>query len=157
MRGMTGSAGGTQENPGRNLRRKAGLNRSLQDASFRELVRQIAYKANLPGRNVGKVDGWFAFSEACGFCSHMLAKLDLEVRQRTRLTCDAAHERGRNAARNIERAVLLSLHHSEDTWAVPRHWRRRRLPHGRVSVNRCVPQRRRRTAGVMDSREFRNG
>ena len=42
---MGRSAWGTREAPGRNVRAKAGLNRSMKDAALGELRRQLEYKA----------------------------------------------------------------------------------------------------------------
>lgn len=44
--GMTASAAGTVEAPGKNVRQKAGLNRSILDAAFSMLRRQLEYKAS---------------------------------------------------------------------------------------------------------------
>jgi transposase len=48
IRNMTRSAKGTQENPGRNVRQKAGLNREILRSGWGMLVRRLEQKA--PGR-----------------------------------------------------------------------------------------------------------
>ena len=46
---MTASAAGTREQPGRNVKAKSGLNRSILDASPFELRRQLEYKTRWQG------------------------------------------------------------------------------------------------------------
>ena len=52
IRNMTATAKGTAEQPGRNVRQKAGLNRSILDAAWGLLFQKIAYKALNAGRIV---------------------------------------------------------------------------------------------------------
>ncbi|MEV0202467.1 transposase, partial [Nonomuraea sp. NPDC050691] len=61
IRGMTRSARGTIEAPGRNVRQKAGLNRSIMAAAWGRLVQRLEHKA--PGR-VAKVNPAFT-SQRC--------------------------------------------------------------------------------------------
>jgi putative transposase len=49
VRGMSRSARGTVEEPGRHVRAKAGLNRALADQGFRELRRMLEYKVRWYG------------------------------------------------------------------------------------------------------------
>lgn len=46
---MSRSAAGTAENPGRNIRQKSGLHRSILDQSRGEFRRQLDYKAHWAG------------------------------------------------------------------------------------------------------------
>ncbi len=64
---MTRSAKGTQENPGRNVRAKAGLNREVLRSGWGLLVRRLADKA--PGR-VEKVSPAFT-SQRCSACGRV--------------------------------------------------------------------------------------
>ena len=96
--GMGRSAKGTRDAPGRNVRAKRGLNRSMKDAAFGELRRQLEYKAQWYGRTVEAVDRFFPSSKRCS-------------------ACGARHDRDVNAARNIE-AEGLTLLHPEDTGGV---------------------------------------
>lgn len=52
IRNMTASAKGTVEKPGRNLRQKAGLNRSILDAAWGSLFLKVSYKAEYAGRTL---------------------------------------------------------------------------------------------------------
>jgi putative transposase len=64
---MTRSAKGTRENPGRNVRQKAGLNRGILGAGWGLLVRRLQDKA--PGR-VEKVSPAFT-SQRCSACGQV--------------------------------------------------------------------------------------
>jgi transposase len=64
---MTRSARGTRENPGRNVRAKAGLNRGILGSAWGLLVRRLADKA--PGR-VEKVRPAFT-SQRCSACGQV--------------------------------------------------------------------------------------
>jgi putative transposase len=50
IRNITSSTEGTKEKPGKNVRQKAGLNRSILDAAWGLLFQRIAYKALIAGR-----------------------------------------------------------------------------------------------------------
>ena len=64
---MTRSARGTQENPGRNVRQKSGLNRAILGSGWGLLVRRLEDKA--PGR-VEKVSPAFT-SLRCSACGQV--------------------------------------------------------------------------------------
>ena len=49
VRSMTGSAAGTVDEPGKNVRQKAGLNRSILDQAWGEARRQLDYKTAARG------------------------------------------------------------------------------------------------------------
>ncbi len=94
---MTRSARGTQSNPGRNVRAKAGLNREIMRSGWGLLVRRLADKA--PGR-VEKVPAVYT-SQTCSGCGHR----DPESREsQSRFRCRACSlqiHADVNAARNI--------------------------------------------------------
>ena len=95
--GMTRSAGGTADKPGRNVRQKSGLNRAILAQGWGLLVRRLQEKA--PGR-VEKVKPHFT-SQRCSACGHV----DPESREsQARFVCTACGFAGHadaNAARNI--------------------------------------------------------
>ena len=95
--GMTCSAGGTAERPGRNVRQKSGLNRAILSQGWGLLVRRLQDKA--PGR-IEKVNPHFT-SQRCSACGHV----DPQSREsQARFVCTACHFTGNadvNAARNI--------------------------------------------------------
>lgn len=84
--GMSSSARGTVDTPGRNVRQKAGLNRRVLDASLGEFRRQLEYKASRAGKRL-VVDRWFPSSKTCSACGHLLSKLKLSVRHWTCPDC----------------------------------------------------------------------
>ncbi|MFL1629596.1 RNA-guided endonuclease InsQ/TnpB family protein, partial [Staphylococcus capitis] len=63
--GMTRAAKGTVENPGKNVAAKSGLNRSVLDAAFGELRRQLEYKTAWYGSSVATIGRYAPSSKAC--------------------------------------------------------------------------------------------
>lgn len=111
--GMTASAAGTIEAPGKNVRQKAGLNRSILDAAFSMLRRQLEYKASWYGSQVQIIDRFFASSQTCSACgARAKTKLDLRVRVFECAACGARIDRDVNAARNI-RAEAVRMHEAQ--------------------------------------------
>jgi putative transposase len=94
---MTRSARGTAQNPGRNVRAKAGLNRQILRSGWGLLVRRLGDKA--PSR-VEKVKPHYT-SQRCSACGHVDAK---SRESQARFACTACGFAGNadvNAARNI--------------------------------------------------------
>ena len=97
IRGMTRSARGTRDNPGRNVRQKGGLNRGILRSGWGLLVRRLEEKA--PGR-VEKIDPAFT-SQRCSACGQVDRK-SRESQAVFRCTaCGYACNADVNAARNI--------------------------------------------------------
>jgi putative transposase len=95
--GMTRSARGTAEAPGRNVRQKAGLNRSILRSGWGLLVRRLEEKA--PGR-VEKVKPHFT-SQRCSACGHVDANSRESQARFVCTACSFACHADVNAARNI--------------------------------------------------------
>ena len=111
--GMTASAAGTVEAPGKNVRQKAGLNRSILDAAFSMLRRQLEYKASWYGSQVQIIDRFFASSQTCRACgARVKTKLGLHVRVFECAACGARIDRDVNAARNI-RAEAVRMYEAQ--------------------------------------------
>ena len=111
--GMTASAAGTVEAPGKNVRQKAGLNRSILDAAFSALRRQLEYKASWYGSQVQIVDRFFASSQTCSACgARAKTKLDLRVRVFECVACGVRIDRDVNAACNI-RAEAVRMYEAQ--------------------------------------------
>jgi len=94
---MTRSAKGTRQNPGRNVRQKAGLNREMLRSAWGLLVRRLEEKA--PGR-VEKVKPHHT-SQRCSACGHVDAR---SRESQARFVCTACGFAGNadvNAAINI--------------------------------------------------------
>ncbi|MGW6871334.1 RNA-guided endonuclease InsQ/TnpB family protein [Streptomyces xanthophaeus] len=101
-RGMTSSAKGNAEKPGRNVRQKAGLNRAILDASFGELNRQIEYKAAWHGATIARVPTFFPSSKMCSACGWVDRAQTLKDREFQCHSCGLILDRDTNAARNIK-------------------------------------------------------
>jgi len=97
IKNMTRSAKGTRENPGRNVRAKAGLNREIMGSGWGLLVRRLQDKA--PGR-VEKVNPAFT-SQRCSACG----QVDRDSRESQAVfrctACGFACHADVNAAKNI--------------------------------------------------------
>ena len=85
------------------------LARSISDASWGELVRQLDYKCRWYGRTLVKIDRWFPSSKRCGHCGHIVDKLPLDVREWDCPECGTHHDRDINAAKNILAAGLAVI------------------------------------------------
>jgi putative transposase len=97
IKGMTRSAKGTAERPGRNVAAKTGLNRGISRSGWGLLVRRLEDKA--PGR-VEKVPAAYT-SQRCSACGHVDGR-SRESQARFRCTaCGYAGNADVNAARNI--------------------------------------------------------
>lgn len=83
--------------------------KSINDANWGELVRQLEYKAGWHGRTVVAIDRWYPSSKRCSACGHTLNKLDLATRRWTCPECQTTHDRDVNAALNILRLGHQSL------------------------------------------------
>lgn len=102
VKGMSASASGTLEVPGKNVRQKAGLNRAVLDVGFYEIRRQIEYKNERIGLRTLVADRWFPSSKTCSECGTINTDLKLKDRSWT-CACGARHDRDLNAAINLER------------------------------------------------------
>jgi putative transposase len=83
--------------------------RSIQDASFGEIRRQLTYKSEWRDKILIAVDRWYPSSKTCSNCRHRLDELRLDVRYWTCPKCKACHDRDINAARNLLMEGLRQL------------------------------------------------
>ena len=104
--GMTRSAKGTTQAPGKRVQQKSGLNRAVLDASLAELRRQITYKSVWYGSRVAVCDRWAPTSKACSGCGAVKPKLSLSERVYRCDGCGLVMDRDENAARNIARMAV---------------------------------------------------
>jgi putative transposase len=79
---------------------------AISDASWGELIRQLAYKCEWYGRELIKIDRWFPSSKRCGNCGHIVDKLPLNIREWECPKCKTTHDRDLNASKNILAAGL---------------------------------------------------
>lgn len=102
--GMTASASGTIENPGKNVAQKAGLNRAVLDVSFGAFRTQLEYKASWYGSAVQVIDRYYPSSQTCSNCGKRPeTKLTLNDRVYKCEHCHTEIDRDLNAAINIRR------------------------------------------------------
>ena len=90
----------------RNMVKNHKLALAISDASWGELIRQLAYKCEWYGRELIKIDRWFPSSKRCGNCGHIVDKLPLNKRAWECPKCGTNHDRDVNAANNILAAGL---------------------------------------------------
>ena len=100
---MSASAKGTEEEPGRNVKAKAGLNKSILDQGWFEFRRQLEYKQKWRGGEVVVVEPRYT-SQTCSACGNV----DRASRQSQELfecvRCGYEENADINAAKNILRA-----------------------------------------------------
>jgi putative transposase len=101
IKGMTKSSKGTIDKPGKNVKQKSGLNRSISDVSLSEFVTMVDYKAKFDGKHTVKVDRFFPSSKTCNCCGTINKDLKLSDREWTCENCDTELDRDYNAAVNI--------------------------------------------------------
>jgi putative transposase len=94
---LTASARGTVEEPGRNVRQKAGLNRSILDAGWGQFTSILVAKAESAGRRVVRVDPSYT-SLACHTCGSRCTRPRQDI-----VVCRncGVQDADRNGARNI--------------------------------------------------------
>ncbi|RSS42311.1 transposase [Streptomyces sp. WAC07061] len=91
----------TRAAKGKGRRRKAALNRSIRDAAWGELLRQLRYKCAWYGRTLVVVDRFFPSTRRCSACHAKGPGLDQSVREWTCAECGMPHDRDTNAAVNL--------------------------------------------------------
>ncbi|MFF3788130.1 RNA-guided endonuclease InsQ/TnpB family protein [Streptomyces sp. NPDC001933] len=101
-KGMTRSAKGTADKPGKNVRQKAGLNRAILDVGFAEINRQIEYKARWHAVTIARVPTFFPSSKSCHQCGWIDTGQTLADRVFHCQGCGMVIDRDANAARNIK-------------------------------------------------------
>ena len=89
-----------------NMAKNHKLAQSISDASWGELIRQLAYKCEWYGRELIKIDRWFPSSKRCGNCGHIVNKMPLSIREWDCPKCGINHDRDINASKNILAAGL---------------------------------------------------
>jgi putative transposase len=82
------------------------LAKSISDSSFAEFYAVLSYKAAWYGKEVVKVDRWFASSKTCSCCGWKNENLTLSDRVFDCLACGLAKDRDLNASENILKEAL---------------------------------------------------
>ena len=100
IRGMSASARGTTEEPGRNVRAKAGLNKSILDQGWFEFRRQFDYKLSWMGGSLVEVESRYS-SQKCSCCGHTDKQNRISQSEFVCLRCGYEQHADVNAAVNI--------------------------------------------------------
>ncbi len=155
--GMTRSARGTIEQPGRNVRAKAGLNREILDVAFGEFARQLAYKTGWYGARLALTGRFEPTSKTCSACGSIDPTLTLAQRTYQCAACGHVQDRDHNAAINIA-ALGAAQINSEAPDGVQLQVARSKPP-GRTSVLSELPDTRdkRDSRGDISGRRPRTG
>jgi putative transposase len=105
VKNMSSSAKGSAEAPGKKVRQKAGLNRSILDASWSEFRRQLEYKTTWRGGLVIAVNPAYT-SRTCRLCLHESA----ENRKTQEVFCCLACGHTENADIHAAKNILAAGH-----------------------------------------------
>jgi len=97
---MSKSAKGTIENPGKNVRTKSGLNKSILDQGWSEFRRQLEYKSSWYGAEVVPINPQYT-SQLCSECGHTSKENRQTQAQFVCVSCNFSSNADINAARNI--------------------------------------------------------
>lgn len=97
---MSRSAAGTVSQPGRNVRAKSGLNRSILDQGWYEMRRQLEYKQLWRGGQVLAVPPAYT-SQRCACCGHTAKENRLSQSRFVCQACGYTANADVNGARNI--------------------------------------------------------
>ena len=113
----TASAKGDTENPGKKVKQKSGLNRSILEQCWGEFISQLEYKCASVGGSVVRVDPKDT-TQRCSNCGEKPnEKMKLQARTYRCGTCGYLIDRDYNAARNI---LLRGLEASDAAGGMPR-------------------------------------
>ena len=102
VRAMTRSAKGTAADPGRNVRQKAGLNRSILAQGWTTFARQLEYKLEAAGGRLIYVPAAYT-SQTCAECGVVDARSRKSQAAFVCVACGHEAHADTNAARNIMR------------------------------------------------------
>ena len=90
----------------KNMVKNRKLAKAINDVGLGQFVTLLTYKANWHGKNILKVNRFFASSKICSHCHHKLDSLPLSVRNWACPSCQTHHDRDINAASNIRHQAL---------------------------------------------------
>ena len=90
----------------KNMVKNRKLAKVIHDVGWGQFVTLLTYKANWYGKNILKVNRFFASSKICSHCHYKRDNLPLSVRNWTCPSCQTHHDRDINAASNIRKQAL---------------------------------------------------
>ena len=105
VRNLVASARGTVEQPGTNVRAKAGLNRAILDQGWYTFEQMLAYKLQKRGGQLLRVSAAYT-SQRCSVCAHTSVNNRRSQAAFCCVSCGHAENADTNAAKNILRAGL---------------------------------------------------
>ena len=108
VKNMNGSAKGTVDAPGKNVRAKSGLNRAILDQGWYEFRRQLEYKHRWRGGKVICVEAMNT-SLKCSQCGHIDRQNRATQSEFKCTECQYQDNADLNAAKNILAAGLVVL------------------------------------------------
>ena len=93
----------------KNMVKNRKLAKAINDVGWGQFVTLLTYKAKWYGKNVLKVNRFFASSKICSHCHHKLDSLPLSVRHWVCPSCQTQHDRDINASNNIRQQALADV------------------------------------------------
>lgn len=131
VKNMSASASGTLEKPGRNVKSKSGLNKSILDQGWGEFVRQLEYKLRWLGGCLIRIAPQYTSQKCsqCGYISQDNRKTQAKFKC---MACGFEANADHNAALNILAAGHAAMRHDG--------------PIGRHAVSVCGAERARASA-----------
>ena len=90
----------------KNMVKNRKLAKAIHDVGWGQFVALLTYKAKWYGKNILKVNRFFASSKICSHCHHQLDSLPLSIRNWTCPNCQTQHDRDTNASNNIRSQAL---------------------------------------------------
>jgi putative transposase len=82
-------------------KRNRSLNRAIADQGWGMFLSMLKYKTKQQGKTLTQINRFDPSSKTCSCCGHVMAKLELEIREWQCPSCGTTHDRDTNAARNI--------------------------------------------------------
>lgn len=104
----------------KNMVKNHKLAQAIIDVSWSEFIRQLQYKGKWYGKNIIKINRFFASSKTCSNCNHKYDELSLEERDWTCVNCNTTHDRDINAAINIRNSGMGSPGEPVESLAIVR-------------------------------------
>ena len=108
VKNMSKSAKGTVETPGRNVKAKSGLNRSILDQGWSMFATMLRYKLTQRGGQLVEVDPRYT-SQACAECGTIDRSNRPDQATFACVACGHTDNADTNAARNIHQARALAV------------------------------------------------
>ena len=86
----------------KNMLKNSNLAKSISDVSWSKFIEILTYKAKWYGRDLIKIDTFFASSQLCNNCGYKNEEVkDLKIRNWKCSECGKVHDRDINASKNI--------------------------------------------------------